>query len=71
MTGTIARVGPQKRFCFILATDGLEKYAHERDFPDKSIIRVGQEVSFHPKLAVEPGKPHPVTDVIALQRLAA
>jgi hypothetical protein len=64
MIGKIARVGPQKRFCFIEA-DGKDWYAHERDFPDKSIIRKNQMVEFRPKLAGEPGKPHPVTDVIA------
>jgi hypothetical protein len=64
MTGTIARVGPQKRYCFIQA-DGTDWYAHERDFPDPSIIRLKQKVECIPKLAKVPGKAPAVTNVIA------
>lgn len=60
MTGTIVRVGPQKRYCFIQA-EGREFYAKRSEFQDRAIIRVGQRVQFDPLL------PPPVTNVEAIQ----
>lgn len=71
MTGTIYKIAKQKTFCFIKGDNGVEHYAHIRDFPDPSVMTLGQLVSFTPKLASIPGKPHPVTDVVAIQRKAA
>lgn len=71
MTGEIYKIAKQKTFCFIRGADKTEYYAHIRDFPDPSVMTLGQQVSFIPKLSSIPGKPHPVTDVVALERLAA
>lgn len=64
MTGEIYKLANQKTFCFIRG-EGKEWYAHMRDFPDPSAMKVGQLVQFTPKMASIPGKPHPVTDVVA------
>jgi hypothetical protein len=71
MTGTIYKLANQKTFCFIRGENSVEYYAHMRDFPDPSVMTLGRLVSFSPKLASIPGKPHPVTDVVALERKAA
>lgn len=65
MTGTILRVGPKRLYCFIEAEDGTERYANRNDFLDPSIMKRGQLVVFTPRMARVPGKPLPVTDVIA------
>lgn len=67
MTGKILpQTAKNPNFCFIQGEDGKTYFAHRDDFPDKSIMREGQEVEYRPKLAAIPGKPHPVTDVVAL-----
>lgn len=71
MTGTIYKLANQKTFCFIRGENLVEYYAHIRDFPDPSVMRLDQPVAFTPKLASIPGKPHPVTDVVAVGRIAA
>lgn len=66
MTGKITRVMGNRTNCFILGSDKTPYWAHVRDFPDPSIMFKYRKVSFRPKLAgpPEPGKPHPVTDVV-------
>lgn len=65
MTGTISKVMGKESCCFIKATDQTVYFAHRGDFLDPEIMKLDQSVKFRLKLASIPGKPHPVTDVIA------
>ena len=65
MTGTIFQIWGKSTNCLIRGTDGVTYWSHVRDFPEPSIMKLGNLVQFRPKLARIPGKHPPVTDVIA------
>ncbi len=65
--GVIYHVHERRTFCFVRdLQDKQEYFAHSADFPDPTIMQVGQRVCFRPKLARRPDAKNPAaTDVIA------
>jgi cold shock CspA family protein len=65
LTGFVIRIVKGGGYCFIKATDGVEYFAHRRDFRDKKSMRLSQYVTFIPVPGIS-GKNPAATSVEAI-----
>lgn len=73
MTGQVTSIEAPGTFCHIRGQDGKTYWAHQDDFRDPATMVAGMDVDFQPKpdWQTKGKKFPPVTNVVAIQRIAA